>query len=239
MDPHLYSPFSSSILSEVWKKAMLSLNEQHNSKTASAKHKGYCVAARCAHIEALSDCLKGIEKERLISNDTAEKVLKDLNKVIKRKFPGISVTLYGSYSCDLAVSTSNLNFALQTNCSIKNPILFEIRKCLAKELTKYDVLPFDEEMSVRKSKICFIEPYTRVACEMMYLGKHTEHVHKMSGFLKALCSFDHRIKTLFIAARIWAEVCSIHESEDGKLPPVAFNLMVVYFLQQLEKPLLP
>ncbi|XP_035211720.1 uncharacterized protein LOC118185893 isoform X2 [Stegodyphus dumicola] len=239
IDPHLPSPFSSSILSEVWKKDMLSLNEQHNSKTTSEKHKGSCVAARCAHIEALSDYLKAVEKERLISNDTAEKVLKDLNKVITRKFPGISVTLYGSYSCDLAVSTSNLNFALQTSCNIKNPILFEIRKCLAKELTKYDVLPFDEDMSVKKSKICFIEPYTRVTCEMMYLGKHTENVHKMSGFLKALCSFDHRIKTLFIAARIWAEVCSIHEPEDGRLPPVAFNLMVVYFLQQLEKPLLP
>ncbi|XP_035229063.1 terminal uridylyltransferase 7-like [Stegodyphus dumicola] len=166
-------------------------------------------------------------------------VLKDLNKAIKGKFPGSTISLYGSYSCDLAVSTSNINFALQTKCKVQNSLLLEIKKCLSRELEKYDVLPFDEAAFVKKSKICVIEPYTGMVCELMYLGRSEENAHKIASLLKSLCAFDHRIKTLFIAARIWAEVCSILEAEDGKLPPIAFSVMIIHFLQQLEKPLLP
>ncbi|KFM71381.1 Terminal uridylyltransferase 7, partial [Stegodyphus mimosarum] len=78
-----------------------------------------------------------------------------------------------------------------------------------------------------------------MVCELMYLGRSEESAHKIANLLKSVCAFDHRIKTLFIATRIWTEVCSILEAEDGKLPPIAFSLMVIHFLQQLEKPLLP
>ncbi|KFM71378.1 Terminal uridylyltransferase 4, partial [Stegodyphus mimosarum] len=73
----------------------------------------------------------------------------------------------------------------------------------------------------------------------MYLGRSEENACKIACLLKEVCALDHRIKTLLIATRIWAEVCVIHEAEDGKLPPVAFNLLVVHFLQHLEQPILP
>ncbi|XP_054723914.1 terminal uridylyltransferase 7-like, partial [Uloborus diversus] len=104
---------------------------------------------------------------------------------------------------------------------------------------KYHVLPYEDKASVKATKIVFIEPYTSVECEMAYLGKAEKKVRDMADLLKTLSMFDVRVKSLFIAARVWAEVCAIDEVDDGKLPAIAFPLLVTYFLQRCQEPVLP
>ncbi|KFM71377.1 hypothetical protein X975_14923, partial [Stegodyphus mimosarum] len=94
--------------------------EQKNFKYVSENDEGFSSVSEFDRTETITGYLKKIEKDRLVSTEIAETVLKDVNTVIKEKFPGNSIILYGSYCSDLAVSTSNLNLALKTDSIVKN-----------------------------------------------------------------------------------------------------------------------
>ncbi|GIX90434.1 terminal uridylyltransferase 7 [Caerostris extrusa] len=60
----------------------------------------------------------------------------------------------------------------------------------------------------------------------------------MSNLLRCINNYDSRVKTLVRFTRLWTEAV-IHEPENGMLHPIGFILLLIHFLQKLEKPLLP
>ena len=50
---------------------------------------------------------------------------------------------------------------------------------------------------------------------------------------------DPRVRTLSTSLRLWAKLCMIDRQAEGTLPAHAFPLLLVFFLQQGKKPILP
>ncbi len=54
-----------------------------------------------------------------------------------------------------------------------------------------------------------------------------------------LLCVDPRVHTLSVAIRHWAQLCRVDRQAEGTLPAHAFAILLVYFLQQETKPVLP
>ncbi|GFR16160.1 terminal uridylyltransferase 7 [Trichonephila clavata] len=190
-------------------------------------------------IDEITKFLENIVHEKSMASDIADRVVKDVNKVLSYRMKGNMVYAYGSYRIDTAVTTSNLNLALKTDQPVKNNFLLLLQKVLSKNLTNYQVYPFEEEQNARRSKICFSQNELGVYCEIIYLGDTVSQYLKLSNILRSVCKYDERVKILCSATRRWAEDCEIQDPEKGMLHPIGFTLLVIHFLQQMEKPVLP
>jgi len=60
-----------------------------------------------------------------------------------------------------------------------------------------------------------------------------------SALLRDYFSLDPRVATLSAAVRLWARLCKLDRQAEGTLPAHAFAVMLVFFLQQQTKPVLP
>lgn len=190
------------------------------------------------HLEAISDFILSNVKERSVALSSYS-VIYDLNVLFKQYFEGNTIELYGSYSYDLAITTSDINLVILADVSIRKSFMFEVYKLLTSEFKKYNVLPFDEGSTAHKSKINFLHPDSGVSCQLAYLGKYKDGVFKMGKFLKRMCGKDDRVKPLIIYTKVWAEYFNINEVDDGKLHSVGFALLVIHFLQHCENQILP
>ncbi|GFS61638.1 terminal uridylyltransferase 7 [Trichonephila inaurata madagascariensis] len=190
-------------------------------------------------IGEITKFLENIVHEKSMASDIADHVVKDVNKVLSYRMKGNMVYAYGSYRIGTAVTTSNLNLALRTDQPVKNSFLLLLQKVLSKDLTNYQVYPFEAEQNARRSKICFSQNQLGIYCEIIYLGDTVSQYLKLSNILRTVCKYDKRVKILCSATRRWAEDCEIQDPEKGMLHPIGFTLLVIHFLQQMEKPVLP
>ncbi len=73
-------------------------------------------------------------------------------------------------------------------------------------------------------------------CELS-LNNHS--AFQTSALLRDYFSLDPRVATLSAAVRLWAMLCRVDRQAEGTLPAHAFAVMLVYYLQQETKPVLP
>ena len=73
-------------------------------------------------------------------------------------------------------------------------------------------------------------------CELS-LNNHL--AFQTSALLRDYVRIDPRVKTLLIGLRFWAHICKLDRQAEGTLPPHAFALLMIHFLQRLRAPLLP
>uniref|UniRef100_A0A3B3RP29 polynucleotide adenylyltransferase n=1 Tax=Paramormyrops kingsleyae TaxID=1676925 RepID=A0A3B3RP29_9TELE len=60
-----------------------------------------------------------------------------------------------------------------------------------------------------------------------------------TNLLAALASKEPKVIPLVLAFRYWAKLCHIDCQTEGGIPSYSFSLMVIFFLQQRKKPILP
>ncbi|XP_016402288.1 terminal uridylyltransferase 7-like [Sinocyclocheilus rhinocerous] len=60
-----------------------------------------------------------------------------------------------------------------------------------------------------------------------------------TNHLAALARLEPRLVPLVLAFRHWANLCHIDCQAEGGIPSYSLSLMVIFFLQQRAKPLLP
>jgi DNA polymerase sigma len=71
------------------------------------------------------------------------------------------------------------------------------------------------------------------------LSLNNNHAFQTSRLLRDYIAVDPRVKTLAVAIRFWARLCLIDRQAEGTLPAHAFDLLLVFFMQQQTKPVLP
>ena len=92
----------------------------------------------------------------------------------------------------------------------------------------------DKDFSAKIPKIFFaVEGFK---CELSLNNHMAVQTTKM---LRDYMSLDPRVHTLAVAIRYWARLCGIDRQAEGTLPAHAFALLLVFFLQQETKPVLP
>ncbi|GIY47786.1 terminal uridylyltransferase 4 [Caerostris darwini] len=190
-------------------------------------------------LEEITQYIHWVESEKSMNTEIAQRVLKDLKFILKHKYNDAKAHLYGSYQSDDAITTSNINLAFELYTpTIRNGDLLCLQKLLKKELKKYEVPPFEENPNPRRSKVLVIVKDQGITCELIFLGNTVTQYERMSNMLKCINNYDSRVKTLVRFTRLWTEAV-IHEPENGMLHPIGFILLLIHFLQKLEKPLLP
>ncbi|KAK9729777.1 hypothetical protein K7432_000022 [Basidiobolus ranarum] len=82
----------------------------------------------------------------------------------------------------------------------------------------------------------FYDPHHHISCDITVnniLGVHN------SQMIKAYLSIDDRVKKLIILIKHWAKRRGINSSNSGTYSSYCYVLMTIFFLQNLEEPILP
>ncbi|CAF3865560.1 unnamed protein product [Adineta steineri] len=189
------------------------------------------------HLESLKLCFNQTLVKHLLNNDDAQERLIIYNKlynIIVAKRPDSQITLYGGFL---------FKCALDKLSKIDIDVQFE-------ESSEYDTMKALLDI-VRDSGLCY-EPRIDIDHDLSYIDlllcDSNINVRLTSGYNTAIhlskliqiyTKFDPRVLQLLRLLRIFAKVSNIDRPDLGILHPVVFHLMIIYFLQQLEEPILP
>ena len=78
--------------------------------------------------------------------------------------------------------------------------------------------------------------HSNLHCE---LSLNNFHASQTSCLLRDYNRLDERVRTLGVAFKYWASLVMLDRQAEGTLPPHSFAILLVYFLQQQSKPVLP
>ncbi|KAJ9581297.1 hypothetical protein L9F63_023531, partial [Diploptera punctata] len=158
-----------------------------------------------------------------------------LNEYISKEMPGFIVRMYGSSAVGIALKTSDLNLELcvppEGNPSKGLATAFEL---ISKQSNKFHEVRSD--FCAEVPAVRFISNVSNVSCSLTLCNNHS---YKLAELLRKYVSIDERVQKLGIAFRLWAHYCQLDSTDLCMWPPYAISLLLVYFLQQYPKPVLP
>lgn len=74
---------------------------------------------------------------------------------------------------------------------------------------------------------------------ILELSCYNESSYRLSELLKIYTSLDMRVRELSCLIKYWANICSLDKPENGTYPPETFIILVIYYLQRTNPPILP
>uniref|UniRef100_A0A8C2DIZ2 CCHC-type domain-containing protein n=1 Tax=Cyprinus carpio TaxID=7962 RepID=A0A8C2DIZ2_CYPCA len=138
---------------------------------------------------------------------------------IRKQLTACSLRLYGSCLTRFAFKTSDVNIDVSYPSTMTQPdVLIQVLEIL-KNSTFEDIIN-------SLGLMCKVSAGNDVACLT------TNH-------LAALARLEPRLVPLVLAFRHWANLCHIDCQAEGGIPSYSLSLMVIFFLQQRAKPILP
>ncbi|KAL3194914.1 hypothetical protein MRX96_045826 [Rhipicephalus microplus] len=208
--------------------------EQHASKKLvndlrlAVKNLPYPVDIQC---DAIGAMIEKVAQEHSLTVEEVElrkRVVADLETFIKATLPDVKLSLYGSSANGFGLNTSNVNIDLNPLGRGDCAQLFVGTGDLLQECPKFAQVTKDYLSKV--PRIRFKEVDSELSCEISLNNSHSQ---KTSRLLDDYASLDRRVKILGVAFRLWAK------QDRGTLPPHAFAIMTVFFLQQCKPAVLP
>ena len=142
------------------------------------------------------------------------------------------VRLYGSSLSGFGLKSSNVNLDLQITADMKPHLVLLTALEVLQESAEYAQVV--EEFTAKIPLIKF--QTSGFTCELS-LSNH--QAFQTSQLLADYWALDPRVRTLGTAFRFWANLVRLDRQAEGTLPPHTFAILLVYFLQQQTKPVLP
>ncbi|CAN9500836.1 unnamed protein product [Ophioblennius macclurei] len=169
-------------------------------------------------------------------DDVAERAeaVRRMDDIIRMHLPACSLRLYGSSSTRFAFKTSDVNIDINFPDNMTQPeVLIRVLEIL-KNAPEFSNVESDFHAKVpvvfchhaSSGLLCKVSAGNDVACLT------TNH-------LAALAKLEPRLIPLVLAFRYWGRLVHLDCPSEGGLPSYSLALMVVFFLQQREPPLLP
>ena len=210
------------------------------------------------HLDSLNQLLTKIEKEEglpLKEIQYRRLFAAQLTALFQPSMPGCTVRLYGSSLTGFGMTNSGLNLDLLL------PDGGNIRPHIAL-INAYNILlsagpPYENvknDFSAKIPVITFLVKNMNLAAgaanmpssgSTSFLPMHCEislnnhNAYQASQLLTDYCLIDPRIRTLGVCLRYWARMCKIDRQSEGTLPSHAFPILLIHFLQQEKKPIVP
>ncbi|GIX90436.1 hypothetical protein CEXT_126711 [Caerostris extrusa] len=104
-------------------------------------------------LEEITQYIHWVESEKSMNTEIAQLVLKDLKFILKHKYNDAKAHLYGSYQSGDAITTSNINLALELYTqTIRNGDLLCLQKLLRKELKNMKSLHLKKILTLGNQK---------------------------------------------------------------------------------------
>ena len=164
-----------------------------------------------------------------------EDIRKELEGIVRTKFPGGNLYLFGSSVNKFGSRGSDVDLCVELSNTTKNQrdIIASIGSSLRKSKNYTNVSLI---LSARVPIVKFESKTHGLQCDISVsnsLGIEN------SRLLRTYASVDERVRDLVFAVKHFASACDINEPSSGTLSSYSYTLMVIYFLQQRKPPVLP
>ncbi|XP_048457636.1 terminal uridylyltransferase 4 isoform X1 [Rhincodon typus] len=189
------------------------------------------------HLAALNSAVLQAAQQEGISEQEFQirkNIVNEMEKIIQQHLPDCSLRLYGSCLTRFAFKTSDINIDVKFPSHLNQPdVLIQVLDIIKNTSLYSDVesdfhakVPIISCRDIQSGLICKVSAGNDVAC-------------LTTNLLAALAKLEPRLIPLVLAFRCWARVCHIDCQAEGGIPSYSFTLMVIFFLQQRQEPLLP
>ncbi|XP_037706859.1 terminal uridylyltransferase 7 isoform X2 [Choloepus didactylus] len=175
----------------------------------------------------------------ILEEQAREHIRQHLENFIKQEFPGTKLSLFGSSKNGFGFKQSDLDVCMTINgretaegldC-VKT--IEELARFLKKHPGLRNILP------ITTAKVPIVKFYhLRSGLEVDISLYNTLALHN-TRLLSAYSAIDPRVKYLCYTMKVFTKMCDIGDASRGSLSSYAYTLMVLYFLQQRNPPVIP
>ncbi|KAK5599251.1 hypothetical protein CRENBAI_023958 [Crenichthys baileyi] len=174
-----------------------------------------------------------------LENGVREFILKDLENFVRRQFAGARLQLFGSSKNGFGFRQSDLDICmvLEGKETMEDVDCINIIKGLARQLKKHPGLK--NILPITTAKVPIVKFYhIRTGLEGDISLYNTLALHN-TRLLASYAAIDRRVKILCYIMKVFAKMCDIGDASRGSLSSYAYTLMVLFFLQQRNPPVIP
>ncbi|XP_070820405.1 terminal uridylyltransferase 7 [Chaetodon trifascialis] len=168
-----------------------------------------------------------------------EHILQDLETFVRRQFAGARLQLFGSSKNGFGFRQSDLDICmvLEGQETIDDVDCITIIESLARLLKKHPGLK--NILPITTAKVPIVKLYhVRTGLEGDISLYNTLALHN-THLLASYAAIDRRVKILCYVMKVFAKMCDIGDASRGSLSSYAYTLMVLFFLQQRNPPVIP
>ncbi|XP_065348402.1 terminal uridylyltransferase 4-like [Cloeon dipterum] len=190
-----------------------------------------------SHFEALTALLsETYHKEGLTEADIQNRSIfaSQINNLISENLPGCGVQMYGSSLTGIALKKADLNLDFIVAKELLAPDMLQqaLQVLSASDLTKEVESDFNNDIP----SILFKNKSGSLNCVLSLNHHDATNTCKLVAMYTKI---DPRVKPLGSCFRLWTKLCKIDDTQMAMLPSYSYSLLLVYFLQQLQSPVLP
>ncbi|NXU81411.1 TUT7 uridylyltransferase, partial [Oreotrochilus melanogaster] len=175
----------------------------------------------------------------IVEDQAREHIRQNLENFIRQDFPGTKLNLFGSSKngfgfkqsdLDICMTMDGLETAEGLDCI---RIIEDLAKVLNKQSGLRNVLP------ITTAKVPIVKFFhIRSGLEVDISLYNTLALHN-TRLLSSYAAIDPRVKYLCYTMKVFTKICDIGDASRGSLSSYAYTLMVLYFLQQRNPPVIP
>ncbi|XP_071436116.1 terminal uridylyltransferase 7 [Pithys albifrons albifrons] len=175
----------------------------------------------------------------IVEDQAREYIRQSLEIFIRQDFPGTKLDLFGSSKngfgfkqsdLDICMTIDGLETAEGLDCI---RIIEDLAKVLKKQSGLKNVLP------ITTAKVPIVKfDHIRSGLEVDISLYNTLALHN-TRLLSSYAAIDPRVKYLCYTMKVFTKMCDIGDASRGSLSSYAYTLMVLYFLQQRNPPVIP
>ncbi|NXU44128.1 TUT7 uridylyltransferase, partial [Drymodes brunneopygia] len=175
----------------------------------------------------------------IVEDQAREHIRQSLEVFIRQDFPGTKLDLFGSSKngfgfkqsdLDICMTIDGLETAEGLDCI---RIIEDLAKVLKKQSGLRNVLP------ITTAKVPIVKFFhVRSGLEVDISLYNTLALHN-TRLLSSYAAIDPRVKYLCYTMKVFTKICDIGDASRGSLSSYAYTLMVLYFLQQRNPPVIP
>lgn len=176
------------------------------------------------------------EKGLQMCEEYRQRIVDRLNSIVQEKNTEIicKFQLFGSSVSGFGLKDSDVNIDLiVTSIEELSKALQIVHEILTKEADFLDVV---SDFEAKMPQICFTDRRSGLPCNISWNNTASLLTAKLLARYAAL---DERVHKLGVTVRHWARMCLIDRSKRGTLPAHSYAILTVYFLQQLNPPVIP
>ncbi|XP_068279239.1 terminal uridylyltransferase 7 isoform X2 [Nyctibius grandis] len=174
-----------------------------------------------------------------VEDQAREHIRQNLENFIRQDFPGTKLNLFGSSKngfgfkqsdLDICMTMDGMETAEGLDCI---RIIEDLAKVLKKQSGLRNVLP------ITTAKVPIVKFFhVRSGLEVDISLYNTLALHN-TRLLSSYAAIDPRVKYLCYTMKVFTKICDIGDASRGSLSSYAYTLMVLYFLQQRNPPVIP
>ncbi|KAG0710685.1 Terminal uridylyltransferase 4 [Chionoecetes opilio] len=165
---------------------------------------------------------------------TRRKLVSQLNDLLIAKVKGCRLEMVGSSVSGICVKTSDVNIDIMMDGNQSpSAALLAVKELVGNNDTYINVV---DDLTSSFPTMSFTHGKTG---QRMVVGASSTSSKYTNQLVGDYASIDSRVPILGVAFRHWAKLCQIDDQSRGTLPPHAFPVMLVHFLQQHHPPVLP